>query len=155
MPNGVPPNDEGLAKLEAFFARLEPALSDFASSRNLAIERYIQDEPSWSFLFRHPSGGTGKLDLERVAEDSVRLRRYWWKDDYDEGIRYLRSESQVLGSVRRDEIADALSLALDEVLAWDPSSLTPRGGMRDVWHAAFDEKSFRAMERRYSLPRTR
>lgn len=153
MPNGLPWTKEGFAALEAFFTRLEPSLTQFATARNVAIERYYHDAPSWDFLFRHPRGGVGKVELWRVDENATRIERVWWKDDYDEGVRYLRSESQPPTTMSAEEIGHALSRALDDVLAWDPGTLTPRGGMRDIWHRTFDEKTFREQELRYPVPR--
>ena len=152
MPNGYGWTKEAFAALEAFFARLEPLLTQFAAARNLAVQRYYHDAPSWDFLFRHPQGGVGKVELWRVNENAVRIERVWWKDDYDDGVRYLRTESEPPTAVAAEEIGLALSRALDDVLAWEPSSLTPHGGMREVWHRAFDEKTFREQERRYPVP---
>lgn len=88
-----------------------------------------------------------------MDDDTVRIWRYWWKDDFETGTRYLRSESHTQALVSPTDIATALSLGLDDILAWEVTSLLPRTGMKDVWHSAFDEESFVAQEQRYPSPR--
>ena len=85
MPNGNP--DFNVKELERFFSALAAVLEGFAQRHNLRLEKYYHQAPSWGFLFRHPSGGVGKIEVQRVSEATVCILSDWWYDDFDAATR--------------------------------------------------------------------
>ncbi len=93
MPNGTPDFRENAeTDYDRFFGPLAGELHDFADRHELKLEKYYHEASVWSFLFRHPLGGVAKIDVSKESEDTIKLWKYWWQDDYDQGIRFLRQE---------------------------------------------------------------
>ena len=127
MPNGDP--DFGLhqkPKLERFFRVIATVLEGFARRHNLRIEKYYHQSPSWSFLFRHPKGGTAKVEVHREGEVLLRISWCWWYDDFDAATRWGRTvrrapmalDSQLLDVELETALSDLLSSRFGE---WDES----------------------------------
>src|SRR5439155_15236553 len=114
MPNGNP--DFNVKELGRFFSALAAVLEGFAQRHNLRLEKYYHQAPSWGFLFRHPSGGVGKIEVQRVSEATVCILSYWWYDDFDAATRFIRSASVEPMPVN-SEIAGELEHALSELLS--------------------------------------
>jgi hypothetical protein len=142
---------EELQRIERFFSRLEPGLSTFARSRALTVNRRYHAWPTWDLLFRHPGGGTGKLEIERVDDETGYLSLCWWKDAYEDGIRFLRTERWSAEPMPTREIVATLDEALRRVLGWGPTDLQERHGFKDTWQS-IPRDVFESEERRYSLP---
>ncbi|MDH4045531.1 MAG: hypothetical protein OEW06_13835 [Gemmatimonadota bacterium] len=153
MPNGNHWTREEWDAIEGFFARVGPALSQFAAAHGLKIEKYYHDAPSWSLLFRHTSGGVGKIDVERTSDEQLRIWGYWWMDDYKKGIRFLKTEKGVEMPASALKSRFALTETLRMILGWRKDELTPHGGYKDTWHKHWTEEQFGRLDSDYSTPR--
>ncbi|MHC4213515.1 MAG: hypothetical protein ACYSWP_09110 [Planctomycetota bacterium] len=127
MPNGNPNFEkEELPLLEAFFAKISSVLEDFSSSHNMQINKYYHEGPSWAFMFKHPVNGTGQIEVEKVNDNFVLIRKSWTIDDFDTSTRFLKypppSENIGLDHI---ELHQALEEALAEILKWKKEDLTP------------------------------
>ncbi|MBA3786012.1 MAG: hypothetical protein H0X15_10855 [Acidobacteria bacterium] len=134
MPNGNPKfHEEEFPILESFFSKVANVLSEFGSTHNLKLEKYYHDNPSWRFNFQHPKGGIASIDVVKESDDSVRICRYWWIDDYDKFSRYIkRDESKTI------KISDVnlifLKNQLEEILSWKLSEWTQTAtGYENYW----------------------
>ena len=130
MPNGGYWTKEQWQAIEAFFERVGPVLTEFARAHNLKIDRYYHEAPSWSLLFKHPTGGAGRIDVERVDDDAFRLGLAWWIDDVKAETRFLRMEQGAAQPA--DSLATGATLidALRDVISWIRESLAPRTRLR-------------------------
>ena len=83
-------NDGGL---EAFFSPLAPALTQWASRRNVQVYPYATSCQRWLFDFRHPAGGSAYVAVNRLSRDrlsidsSLRLRDTQKLIDYLWGLK--------------------------------------------------------------------
>ena len=154
MPNGGYGTPEQWTEIEQFFDGIGPTLTQFAESHRLKIEKYTHEAPMWSFLFRHPRGGVGKIDVYRAEDDRLRIWAYWWRDAYREAKRYWRAES-VREEMPAAELAESsvLRSTLQSILEWDEASLEPAKGEMTSWHQYFTEEQFDALVDEYPEPR--
>jgi hypothetical protein len=156
MPNGNPHfHSEEEPELEAFFARIADTSFSFASRHDLKLEKYYHDAPVWSFLFRHPQGGIGKLDLAREGRECLKIWCHWWRDDYETGVRFLkRIESPVFQS-DASLLEGKLEEALGQMLSWkDGEWDSKHGGFKEDWQRHWTKAAFTAMENDYPAIRT-
>jgi len=135
-----------------FFARVGPVLSRFAAAHGLTIEKYYHDAPSWSLLFRHTSGGVGKIDVERTPDEHLRIWACWWMDDYREGTRFLKTEKSAELPASTLEDAPVLIENLRMILGWQKDELTPHGGYKDTWQKHWTEEQFGQRDNSYLTP---
>lgn len=126
MPNGYPDfeNNE-LPLLEAFFARISPVLETFAVEHNLLIEKYYHDGPVWTFKFKHPVDGMGQIEVEKVNDNNVLIRKSWSIDDYETSTRFLKYLHGNNIGLEHAELREALERALCEILHWKRDELAP------------------------------
>ena len=97
MPNGDPDfADKMLPELEAFFAPFSAACHQFAEKYNIKIDKYYHQFPSWSFLFRHPAGGIGQIQLMKKSESQLVIYESWWHDDYDKALEVIANKEAEL-----------------------------------------------------------
>jgi len=154
MPNGTPDFHQTTEpEYDRFFEPIAIAVSTFAERHNLKLEKYYNEAPVWSLLFRHPRGGVAKIDIEKDGEDHCKLRKSWWRDDYDKGVRSIR-QAQV-PEFRRDSARVALLLndALHDILSWPSESWTGQhGGFADIWQRTWSRDAFNQLEHAYPVP---
>lgn len=121
-------------ELEAFFSRISEVLEDFAATHNLMIEKYPHHGPEWAFMFRHPNGGVGQIEVEKSGDDHVIVRLSWHIDDYDKLTRFLNYPQQ---KERCSLDKRALQILLEEkfklVLSWGKEELTPVKHKYNEW----------------------
>ncbi len=125
MPNGNPNFEkEELPLLEAFFSRISSVLELFSNEHNLLIKKYYHEGPSWSFMFKHPIGGVGKIDVQKNDNDTVCVGYGWWIDDYDTSTRFMKYPPPS-GKIGLDHIGlrQALEDALADILQWKKENL--------------------------------
>ena len=116
----------------AFFDGMRRQLEDFAERHDLTIQRYPQNQPIWLFMFLHPKGGRGALQLTcatplcAATEPKPWLSAHWHKDDDGNGIRraYPSSPPREIEGLAAKAVVDALELKLGEVRGWDSQALT-------------------------------
>ncbi len=152
MPNGDPNfDDTTLPKLEDFFAPFADACERFAVRHNIRIEKYYHEFPAWSFLFRHPAGGIGKIDLVRKTENTINVWRYWWQDDYDDATRSIKKEeTQPIPAVNAN-IEQLLESSLARILDWENGNWEVHDGYESSWHNVLTKDQFIALEKEYPI----
>lgn len=124
MPNGNPNFEtEELPLLEAFFARISPVLESFSNTHNLLVEKYYHEGPSWSFLFKHPLGGSGQIEVEKTEDDCILLRKSWSIDDYESSTRFLKYPPGNKMGLDHTELHQSLEDALQDILQWKKDDL--------------------------------
>ena len=155
MPNGNDWTKAQWEAVEAFFARVGPVLSRFASAYELKIEKYYHDAPSWSLLFRHTSGGVAKIDVERTSDEHIRIWSHWWIDKYETGTRFLKTEKGA--EMPASSLGDGriLSDTLLRILGWQKAELSPHGGYRDTWQQQWTAAQFGRLDSDYPTPRVK
>lgn len=132
MPNGTPNFEkEELPLLEAFFGKISSVLESFANSYHILIERYYHEGPSWSFMFKHPIDGTGQIEVEKVNDNFVLIRKSWWVDDFDTSTRFMKypPPSKKIG-LDHIELHQELEDALADILQWKKEDMTPHKAPR-------------------------
>ena len=154
MPNGDPDfhvNEE--PKLEAFFSPIADILIEFAQRRNLRMEKYYHQSPSWDFTFKHPQGGVGKIEASRETDTSLSLHCIWWHDDYD---RVTRSLKRLKGEPLLREpqaLRDALEKSLKTILSWQFGQWDDEYGGYHDWKSHWTKAQFDSQMDLYPVPK--
>jgi len=153
MPNGDPDfADSTLPKLEAFFAPFAKTCERFADLHNIKIEKYYHEFPAWSFLFRHPAGGIGKIDLVRKTETTINVWRYWWHDDYDAATRSIKNEETQPILAANANVDELLETSLSEILTWNYGDWdSVHDGYESSWHKHWTKDQFKALDNDYPV----
>jgi hypothetical protein len=140
-------------ELDRFFAPIADILTAFARQHNLKLERYYHQAPSWSFTFRHPRGGVGKIEVCREDACKVSVLCGWWYDEYDTLTRFSRS----LKSQHLDLDPQVLSSEMEKyvriVLSWQFGTWDERVGGNDSWLKSWSKQQFEALLDGYPIIR--
>jgi hypothetical protein len=149
MPNGSP--EFNVRELERFFSVLAAILESFAQRHHLRLEKYYHQAPSWAFLFRHPSGGVGKLEVQRANEMAVCILSNWWYDDFDAATRFIRTTS-VGPMPPNSELGVQLENALSELLSWRFGDWHERHMGYTNWRKTWTKEQFQRLLAEYPEP---
>jgi hypothetical protein len=152
MPNGHPDRSES-AELDRFFAPLASTLESFAERHNLKLERYYHDSPSWHFIFKHPEGGVGKMEMFRQGDDKVRPSLMWWFDDYDTLQRHSKVRVQTGLPMDPATIVTSLEAGLNLILSWRMGQWDKTYDGYHVWRKTWTRDEFIKLPEQYPLPR--
>lgn len=145
-------NTCSLSEIEDFFSPVYAGIQNLADRRNLLLEKYHQDAPVWSLLFRHPKGGVAKIDLLRTDEGKVALSAVWWKNDFEASTRYLKWFDEVIVEKECEAIVAGIADLLDSVLAYPDDAWSKTvGGFKLLWDAS-GRDSVEGEGRQYPLP---
>jgi hypothetical protein len=150
MANGNP--EFNLSQCERFFVPLAATIQRFAARRNLALNRYSHESPSWDLSFEHPAGGFGRLSLAKSPTDTLEISAVVWIDDYDSFTRRLRK--LVPKEVANDEasLTARLDSTIDEVLAWPlDERFVVHGGFERSW-GSMSKSAFIASQPAFPKP---
>jgi hypothetical protein len=151
MPNGNPEFD--LEAMEGFFAPIAEVLTEFARSRNLLIDKYYHDEPSWSLCFNHPQGGQAKISILYKESDAAILVSMWWRDDYESFTRSVRRGNEKDCPRVPEQVRTLLERELEEVLSWRDGDWTKVvGGYENPWKR-YTREEFESMTPDWPLPK--
>jgi hypothetical protein len=137
MANGNP-NFEVVEQpaLERFFAPIARALEDFAARHGLRLSKYEKQNPSWSYLFRHPAGGVAHIQVLRADGATVHVVAHWHICDFE---AFRRSTLSLGGSrIRSDDpgLSALLESTLAHLLALSTDRLVPDGvDWRQYWRS--------------------
>ena len=124
----------------------------FANRHNIKIEKYYHESPTWSFLFRHPSGGIAKIDLARKSESTLGIWRYWWHDDYDKATRSIKTEEIQPIPVSDADVNALLESALTTILNWNFGDWDGvHDGYESSWHTHWTKTQFEALDNDYPV----
>ena len=149
MPNGNP--DFNVKELERFFSALAAVLEGFAQRHNLRLQKYYHQAPSWDFLFRHPLGGVGQIEVQRASEATISIVSDWWYDDYDAATRFIKSTT--LGPMPvNSEVTIKLENALSEVLSWRFGHWDEQHTRGTVWRETWTKEQFEKLNAEYPEP---
>jgi hypothetical protein len=134
-----------------WFAQYEPLLMGFAERNNLAIAKYLKDSPSWHFVFAHPKGGQGRIDVTRVSEEGMTVSGVWHSDDYDVGTRSLKTWD-ALGETQPERLLETLSATLQKVLSLSGENYAVVApGYKAMWQKYMTREQVE--KSKYPLPR--
>ncbi|OHB56740.1 MAG: hypothetical protein A2Y07_11745 [Planctomycetes bacterium GWF2_50_10] len=146
--------EDELPIVEQFFLKIASVLRSFAEVHNLHIEKYPKNGPQWSFIFRHPLGGLGKVDVRMKDDTRINIYTLWWKDDYDRQAR--DSVGMDNGSIGLDPepLRCALENALKQVLEWQVKDLDLGGRDGCDWRRYWKTKhDFDSLTDKYPIPK--
>jgi len=134
MPNGdYSLSPEDWEKIRAFFEELSPILFGFAAARNLEIDKYYHDLPSWTFRFRHPKGGAAGIHVERISDSEIRIGRDWYIDDFDKFTRYLKSDAGFQLNLREIDLSNILEQAVKDIVTWNKGDMIAHPDYEKFW----------------------
>jgi hypothetical protein len=156
MPNGQSGSrDEYLLQLAAAFEPVAQVLEKFGERHNLRLEKYYHEEPSWSFTFRHPSGGIGKIGiLSRSTEgEGFDLNCSWWYDDYDSLKRHIKSFRKDHLPANPDILSEELERCLALVLSWVFGNWDEVHSGNKTWKKNWTREQFLGLVERYPIPK--
>jgi len=155
MPNGDP--DWGTKEhpmLEAFFGKISDVLEEFADDHNLLIEKYFHQGNSWSFLFRHPKGGIGKIQVQKCKEDQVKIYPIWWIDYYEENRRDSKHPNGSKVSLERDELRKELDKLFRIIISWAKEELEIGSpNPNSIWKKTWNKEEFEKQDEQYPIPK--
>lgn len=143
---------EYFSELESFFAPFAAVLQSFRERHNLKLEKYYHEEPSWSFTFRHPSGGVGKISVLR-SRDEVDFDCSWWYDDYDTMTRHIKRAREEHVPAQAEVMGEELERTLPVVLSWQAGSWDEAHGGYKVWQKTWTRDEFLRLPETYPIPK--
>jgi hypothetical protein len=152
MPNGQSGAGH-LLQLERLFAPIADILESFRERHNLDLEKYYHEEPSWSFTFRHPSGGIGKISVLRSRLDELDLDCSWWYDDYDTMTRHIRRSRKEHLSAEVELIHEELERFLKLILSWKFGSWDEIHSGNKAWQKMWSREQFLHLLEKYPIPK--
>ncbi|QQS42316.1 MAG: hypothetical protein IPM63_05065 [Acidobacteriota bacterium] len=123
---------------------------EFARRHDLAIAKYLKDTPSWHFVFIHPQGGQGRIDVTRVDDDGIEVSAVWHRDDYDEGTRSVR-DWKAHELTPQASLIHELREMLRRVVSWTDEDYETVTGFREMWQKYMTREDFE--ECKYPVPR--
>lgn len=136
----------------AWFDPHEKTFISFAEQHHLAVAKFLKDMPAWHFVFAHPRGGEGRIDMIRKDESSFSLTASWHKDDYEAGTRSLKW-LKLDGPIPSELILDQVKSTLETMLNWTESDFDKTvGGYLEMWHKAWSKEAFERLASRYPRP---
>lgn len=146
--------DSGVApSVAAWFKPYEKSFVQFAEKYNVAVAKFLKDVPAWHFVFRHPCGGQGRIDMYRKDASSFLVRAGWHRDDYDAGARSLKS-FEIKEAIPPEQLLDRVRETLDLVLRWTDKDFDRTvNGFSEMWHKSASKEVFEKQQNRYPLPR--
>lgn len=174
MPNGDPDfHLKEEPKLAAFFQPIAEVLTDFSQRYNLKLQKYYHQAPSWDFVFRHPQGGVGKIDVYRYTDETILLKDFhslapsgtsdvygqiddrvfltsiWWYDDYDKLTRFIKRVKHE--PIHRDAqlLLAALESSLRLIVSWQFGQWDDHFSGYDSWKKTWTKKQFEALSDDY------
>lgn len=123
MPNGTPHWEKKLPKVEIFFGKISKVLEDFANDHNLLIGKYYRQWPAWTFIFRHPKGGSGKIEVEKAGSRSVIVRSSWYIVNFENSTWFVREPKGVKCSLSHDALLRVLEDTFQQIISWEKDDL--------------------------------
>lgn len=141
-----------MPELDEFFRPIANVLTDFARRHNLKLTKYYHYAPSWSFAFRHPCGGVGKVEVCREHSEALQVLCSWWFDDYDKLTRFIKTYKGE--SLPRDSqmLDHELEQSLNVVLAWLFGTWDEQQGGYHSWKNTWTKEQFNALLEQYPDP---
>jgi hypothetical protein len=136
-----------------FFNLVGPRLESLALAHNLKLEKWFKDAPIWALHFRHPRGGSGRVDVAPSGdfpEDGADLDASWALDDYESETRRIAWGDKRSVGVEEPVLEDAVLEEIRRVLQWTESDLKPYEMPKGMWHAWFSKEAFERLDE--SLP---
>jgi hypothetical protein len=134
MPNGDPfASPSEWKRITAFFQRLSPILSTFASTHNLAIDEYYHESPSWAFRFQHPKGGAASIHVERIDDSIIRVGRSWYIDEFENFSRFLKSDEGSELALDGIDLREILKAKLQDIVTWEQSDMIAHSDYEKYW----------------------
>jgi hypothetical protein len=145
--------DSGVApSVAAWFQPYEKSFVQFAEKYNVAVAEFLKDVPAWHFVFRHPCGGQGRIDMFRKDASSFSLQAHWHRDDYDAGTRSLKW-LEIKEPIRPEKLLDQVRETLGIILRWTERDFDRTvSGYAEMWHKFISKESFEEQVNRYPLP---
>ncbi len=152
MSNHVSNTTSNVHQLDGFFEPLTNLLLDFAAKYRMRIDKYWHGCPSWRFGFRHPKGGLACIEVFREGENQSSIYGYWWKDDYDQGVRFLLTRKTDTFELDLNKMANSLEETLDNLIAAPVNSWTDKAqGFGEHWQRTFTKDEFEQLENDYPV----
>lgn len=155
MPNGDPNwGKKELPKLRAFFHKISKVLKDFAHTHNLKIDKYYHQGSDWAFLFRHPEGGVGKIQVQKCGDDHIMVYPMWWLDDYDANRRDSKHTEGEKCSLDHTALRTLLEGRFKLVLSWRKEDLVlGKPNPYSNWKDKLTKEEFERLNDKYPIPK--
>ncbi|MCC6432700.1 MAG: hypothetical protein IT354_17455 [Gemmatimonadaceae bacterium] len=150
MPNGN--HEFDLGAQEEWFASIAPAITAFADTHRLFVDKYYRDHGAWELRFNHPRGGQADVSVGNLGPSLAYVGAQWYLDDYDSFSRSLYWRDQRDIAKVPEVVARELGVELRAILA------VPLGQWRsvvsdyqDIW-GQHTKAEFERMARTYPMP---
>ena len=153
MPNGHHYTEQEWRDLTSFFEAISQPLNEFAAKFGLVIDKYYHDGPDWTFRFDHPLSGSCQIQVIRVEKDSVWVAFSWYKDDYDDFTRSLKSDVWKGVSVEPNQLTESLERALKTILGWRLGEWTTVARGYEYPWSQYTKQEWERMIPKYPLPK--
>ena len=136
----------------AWFGRFEDELMSFAERHNLAIGKYLKDMPAWHFIFMHPRGGYGRIDIIKSGADDILISACWWRDDYNPRTRSSKGWKNEYFT-QPEKLTDELTTMLSKVVAWREDDYEVDDSLEKIWREWGIKDQFEYPDKKYPTPK--
>ena len=135
LPPPPPSENSQFRSYDEFFAPISAGIQKLVAERKLCLEKYYHEAPVWSLIFRHPKGGTAKVEISRREDGRVGVSGVWWKDDYDGGTRSLKWFEEEIVPVEPESVMRSAEAMLERILAHKLGAWSKiADGYKPIWH---------------------
>jgi hypothetical protein len=101
-----------------FFSKISAVLQEFADTNNITVEKYVHNGPRWMFLFRHPKGGLGQIEMDKSGEENVTVYSCWSVRDYEKRMKGIKTGNAKSFSLNHKELREGLENVYRIILGW-------------------------------------
>lgn len=150
MPNGNP--SFNFAEMEEWFAPLAEAITAFANTHNLLIDKYYHEGATWDLRFNHPRGGQASVTVYRSSEGFAQIGSVWHLDEFDRFTRSIHWREQRKVAKEPVLLTRELANELAAIAAVPLGQWTKvAGGYEQIW-GKYTKQEFELMTPRYPNP---
>ena len=153
MPNGEPHWEKKRPKVEEFFGKISNVLEDFASTHNLSIDKYVRQWPCWIFVFRHPKGGSGGIQVEKAGNRSVIIRPSWCIVDFENSSWSVREPKRVKCSLNHEALLRVLEETFKQIISWKKEDLRAVKNKHYDWGKPYVKEEYEEHLKKYPIPK--
>ena len=152
MPNGLPNWEKKFPKVKEFFAKISKVLQDFANTHNLLVTKYYRQWPAWTFVFRHPKGGCGEIEVEKAGNRKVIIRPSWSITDFENSAFWVKEPKRVKSSLDHEALQKVLEETLKQIISWEKDDLSAIKSKHNNWDKQYIKEEYEEELNKYPIP---
>jgi hypothetical protein len=104
-----------VSKIVEIFEPYESALTRFAISNGLEIEKYRHGVAIWQFRKLHPRDGRARIAVLMNGKGGIHVQLYWDREGF---FKRSKNGEDCYVNLNSDELSEILETKLNEIVSW-------------------------------------